>query len=62
MNILSDMAKRAKKRTMTLEQKALVAMVKENPNMKIGGTQKALQLGWNDLPLFYEDNQTKLFD
>lgn len=56
------MSKRAKKRTMTLEQKALVAMVKENPNIKIGGTQKALQLGWNDLPLFYEDNQTKLFD
>jgi hypothetical protein len=56
------MAKRAKKRKMTLEQKALMSAVKENPNMKIGGVQKALQLGWNDLPLFYNDNQIKLFE
>lgn len=44
------------------EQKALLAAVKENPNVKVYGTQKSLQLGYNDLPLFYEDKQTKLFE
>lgn len=44
------------------EQKALLEAVKENPRIKVYGTQKSLQLGYNDLPLFSEDKQTKLFD
>lgn len=44
------------------EQDALLDAVKENPRIKVYGTQKSLQLGYNDLPLFYEDKQTKLFD
>jgi 16S rRNA U1498 N3-methylase RsmE len=42
------------------EQKDILEAIIENPKL-IRTVQKSMQLGFSDLPLFFENNQTELF-
>lgn len=51
----------AKKKKLSEKQAVVLEAIKENPNIRFG-IQKSMRLGYSDLPLFYEDKQTKLFE
>lgn len=42
------------------EQKDILEAIVENPKL-IHGVQKSIKLGYSDLPIFHQDNQTELF-
>jgi hypothetical protein len=55
------MSKKKRKKIMTTEHKAIVAMYNATPTMVVNRTPKSQQKGISDLPLFRPLNQTEMF-